>query len=76
MKKKNLVALIVGLVLCLGLGGTIAYANSSNVDSITEGIVIKKKCPECKGKGKIKTGENTWEDCGYCGGTGEIVIRK
>ena len=75
MKKKKIVALIASVVLCLGLGSTIAYASSSIVDSSTEGIVIKKKCPECNGKGKIKTGENTWEDCGYCGGTGEIVKR-
>lgn len=74
MKRKTICAVVASVVLGLGLCGTIAYANSSNVDSSSE-IVIKRQCPECKGSGKIKTGENQWEDCGYCGGDGWIEKR-
>lgn len=71
MKRKAICAIIASVVLGLGLCGTIAYANSSNVGSASEGIKIRTKCKKCD-NGKVKTGENEWEDCGYCGGDGWI----
>lgn len=52
MKRKTICAVAASVVLGLGLCGTIAYANSSNVDSISEGIKIRVKCKKCD-NGKV-----------------------